>query len=145
MKKFGNIVLECMSVLLAFTIFFVMVAGAQSLLGVASLIFGFTYNSIWSMLIFFAFCGFVCVPLERTALVVPRILLEHEKLSLTKARILFVMLDTIMSTITFLLVENVMSGVSATPASIILFSFVLALLSAKKEITPPLTREEREE
>ncbi len=145
MKKIKKIALECMSFLFGLVLVIVTVAFSQTLLGVASLIFGFTYDSLWSILIFFSICRFVGFPLENFAANVPRKLLARGKLSLSKARSLFVVLDTIMSTITYGLVVNVMRSVSATPLSIVLFSFVLALLSDEKEIPAPLFIEEEPE
>lgn len=145
MKTIKKFISSSISFVICLVILFVIIVGVQFVIGGVSLIFGFTYDSVGSMIIFFLLCGFVSFPLESVAKVIPRMLLEAEVYTLNMARLLFVVLDTAFSTIVFLLVENAMTSVSATKGSIIVFSFVFALLSVKKEVKRELTMEDVQE
>ena len=79
--------------------------------------FGFRYNSVWDIILFFLISTIISLPINFIAEGLPKALLKLKKLNLYSARIIFVLLD--------------MPNVSATDISILAISFILAILSIK--------------
>ena len=91
--------------------------------------FGFTYQSVGSIIMFFVISGILAFPLELFVKAVPKVLFSHfKKINEFEAKIMFVVLDTILAMIMFLLVDYFMQSVSATPISLFVVSLVMSLL-----------------
>ena len=93
--------------------------------------FGFRYNSVWDIILFFLISTIISLPINFIAEGLPKALLKLKKLNLYSARIIFVLLDTIVTAIGMTIVDQCMPNVSATDISILVISFILAILSIK--------------
>lgn len=91
--------------------------------------FGFEYTSVKSIILFFIVVSILGFPLETLAKSLPKAMLSINKISLIKAKILFVIMDTCSTAITMKIVDNKMDDVSATNLSILVISFIFAILS----------------
>ena len=97
--------------------------------GVLMKIFGFTYQLVGSIILFFVISGILAVPVELFVKAIPKVLFSHFKIiNAFEARIMFVVLDTFLSMVMFSLVDYFMESVSATPASLFVVSLVMSLL-----------------
>ena len=93
--------------------------------------FGFRYDSVWDIIIFFLISTIISLPINFIAEGLPKALLKLKKLNLYSARIIFVLLDTIATAIGMTIVDYCMPNVSATDSSILVIAFILAILSIK--------------
>ena len=92
-------------------------------------IFGFTYQSIGSIILFFVLTGILAFPIELFVKAIPQVLFLHfKKISAFEAKVIFVVLDTSVSMIMMSAVDYFMKSVSATLASLFIVSVVMALL-----------------
>lgn len=92
-------------------------------------IFGFTYYSVGSIILFFVISGILAFPIELFVKAIPKALFLHfKKINELEAKILFVVLDTSLSMIMFSAVDYFMKSVSATPISLFVVSLVMSLL-----------------
>ena len=97
--------------------------------GALMAMFGFTYQSIGSILLFFIISGILAFPAELFVKAIPKVLfLRFKKISAAEAKILFIVLDTLLSMALFSLVDHFMKSVSTTPLSLLAVSLVLSLL-----------------
>ncbi len=93
--------------------------------------FGFRYDSVWDIIIFFLISTIISLPINFIAEGSPKALLKLKKVNLYCARIIFVLLDTIATAIGMTIVDYCMPNVSATDSSILVIAFILAILSIK--------------
>ena len=93
--------------------------------------FGFRYNSVWDIILFFLISTIISLPINFIAEGLPKALLKLKKVNLYCARIIFVLLDTIATAIGMTIVDYCMPNVSATDSSILVIAFILAILSIK--------------
>lgn len=92
-------------------------------------IFGFTYRSVGSIILFFVISSILAFPLELFVKAIPKVLFSHfKKINEFEAKLMFVVLDTFLSMIMFLVVDYFMHSVSATPAALFIVSLVMSLL-----------------
>lgn len=92
-------------------------------------IFGFTYQSVGSIILFFAISGILAFPIELFVKAIPKVLFSHfKKINAFEAKIIFIILDTSLSMIMMSLVDYYMKSVSATSISLFVVSLVMALL-----------------
>lgn len=94
---------------------------------------GFTYDSVGSVLLFFVLISVLSFPLEMLAKGFPLALLNLERISRKTARILFIILDTLSTCFIMSLADYFMDSVSATTSSIIVVSFIIALISLDRD------------
>lgn len=91
--------------------------------------FGFTYQSVGSIILFFVITGLAGFPCEILARALPMALLHMGKLSITAARVVFFLLDMTVTVFFMLLVDYFMDSVSATDLSVIVIAAMMALSS----------------
>lgn len=92
-------------------------------------IFGFTYQSVGSIVLFFAISGVLAFPIELFVKAIPKVLFSRfKKINAVEAKVMFVILDTLLSMVMFSLVDHFMKSVSATPISLFVVSLVMSLL-----------------
>ncbi len=92
-------------------------------------VFGLTYDSFTSVVIFFILTSLFGFPLELFAKALPIVLLNMNRLQLIGARTLFLFLDTLTTSTIMLIVDHYMDSVSASNSSIVVISFVMAATS----------------
>jgi len=98
--------------------------------GALMTMFGFTYQSVGSIILFFAVSGILAFPIELFVKAIPKVLFSHfKKINAFEAKVIFVVLDTTLSMIMLSLVDYYMKNVSATSVSLFVVSLVMALLS----------------
>ena len=97
--------------------------------GAVMKVFGFEYESPGSIVLFFLFTAIAGFPAETIAKAFPRALLSLEKITVRGAKVLFVILDTAVTAVSMAIVDYFMDSVTATDASILAISLILALLS----------------
>ena len=92
-------------------------------------VFGFTYQSIGSIILFFAIAGILAFPIELLVTAIPKVLFSRfKKINALEAKLMFVVLDTALSMAMLSLVDYFMKNVSATPLSLLAVSLGMALL-----------------
>lgn len=89
-------------------------------------LFGFQYESVGSIILFFITVGALGFPIEMIAKGLPNALLSLDKINIVFAKILFIFLDSIATIITMKVVDYFMESVSATDISI----FIIAVITA---------------
>lgn len=92
-------------------------------------IFGFRYESVGKIILFFLIFAIVGFPMEVFAKAFPNALLSLNRISLINAKVLYVFLDITATTIAMAVVDHFMKSVSATLLSIFVISFLFAITS----------------
>lgn len=91
-------------------------------------VFGFSYQSVGSIILFFVISGILAFPIEVFVKAIPKVLFSHfKKITATEAKVIFVILDTMLSMLMMSLVDNFMESVSATSVSLFVVSLIMAL------------------
>lgn len=110
---------------------FVAIVSVLAIFGGALMkIFGFTYQSVGSIILFFVVSGILAFPIELFVKAVPKVLFSYfKKLTAFEAKVIFIVLDTSLSMMMLSLVDYYMKSVSATSVSLFVVSLVMAMLS----------------
>ncbi len=109
------------------TVFIGMLSIIALVSGTVMKLFGFQYESISSIILFFIIATIMSFPLNLIAGALPKALYELERISKLDALILYLTFDTIATSFGLKIVDYYMSSVSATTISIVVISFLLAL------------------
>ena len=129
MEKIKTILGKLMGFLVIVGIVVAIVSVVAIFGGALMKLFGFTYQSIGSIILFFVISGILAFPIELFVMAIPKVLFSHfKKINELEAKIMFVVLDTVLSMIMFSLVDYFMKSVSATPISLFVVSLILSLL-----------------
>lgn len=99
--------------------------------GVIMHFFGFYYESVWKLMLFFILSGLVGLPLELVAKGVPKALLAFDKISAGFARGLFLILDVLSTIVSMTVVDHFMESVSVTWRSVVVIAVIIAIISVK--------------
>ena len=99
--------------------------------------FGFQYDSLPSIILFFVFTGLLGFPIEVIAMITPRALLSHHKLSLTAAKVLFTILDSASTVLVMTTVDFAMDSVKASGLAILVIAVIIAL-SSMSDVKPKI-------
>ena len=97
--------------------------------GSIMIIFGFRYESVGKIILFFLIFAIVGFPMEVFAQALPNALLSLDRISFMSAKFLFVFLDTTATTIAMVVVDHFMKSVSASLSSILVIAFLFAITS----------------
>ena len=119
--------------------FFILVAIVIAVISVIAIFagfvmrfFGFEYESVGSIILFFLLATIVSYPIGLLAEALPKVLLnEFHRGTVGQARFLFLFIDTLGTAIGLTVVDMFMDSVSATELAIFVVSFLLALPSVK--------------
>lgn len=109
------------------TIFIVALSIIALISGAIMRLFGFQYDSVGSIILFFIIATAISFPINLIAGGLPKALVELDKIGKNTAVILYLVLDTIATSIGLMIVDYCMQSVSATKISIIIISLLLAL------------------
>ncbi|MFG6393555.1 MAG: regulatory YrvL family protein [Lachnospiraceae bacterium] len=132
MKEFWHKYNERIVIFFLFGILFIIIIVITALLGgVVMKIFGFQYKSVGSIILFFLIAAILSCPLNLIAETLPKVLLSLKKLPKQSAVFLYIILDTISTSLGLSIVDYFMDNVSATDISIIIISFLLSLFGIK--------------
>lgn len=91
-------------------------------------IFGFQYESVGSIILFFIIATIMSFPLNLIASAFPKALLKLGKINWRTAFILYLVLDTVATSFGLKVVDYYMPTVSATNISIIIISLLFAFM-----------------
>lgn len=109
------------------TIFVAVLSVIALLSGVIMRLFGFRYQSIWSIILFFIIATVVSYPINLIAGGLPKALYKLKRISKNIAIILYLALDTIATCFGLMIVDYCMSTIFASDLSKLVISFILAL------------------
>ena len=90
-------------------------------------VFGFEYKSVGSMLLFFLAATVLSFPLNLFAEALPKVLLEMERIGREQALMMYLVLDIVATSFGLIILDHLMTSVSATKVSIVIISFLWAL------------------
>lgn len=124
-KKLGDFIGFIICVGVVFGIVSILALGS----GFIMKIFGFRYESVGKIILFFLIFAIVGFPMEVFAKAFPNALLSLNRISLINAKVLYVFLDITAITIAMAVVDHFMKSVSATLLSIFVISFLFAITS----------------
>lgn len=96
-------------------------------------LFGFKYNSIGSIILYFIVVTIVGFPVDIILRVFSKVLISIGQLNKNTGKILFVVLDTMGTCIVMAIVDYFMKSVSATDLAILVVSFIIAIFSIDRE------------
>ena len=129
LEKIKNIIGKSIGFLIIVGIIVAIVLVIAIFGGTLMKLFGFTYQSVGSIILFFVISGILAFPIELFVKAIPKVLFLHfKKINELEAKIMFVVLDTLLSMVMFSTVDYFMKSVSATPISLFIVSFVMSLL-----------------
>ena len=129
LEKIKNIIGKSIGFLIIVGIIVALVSVIAIFGGALMKLFGFTYQSVRSIILFFVISGILAFPIELFVKAIPKVLFSHfKKINELEAKIMFVVLDTLLSMVMFSTVDYFMKSVSATPISLFVVSFVMSLL-----------------
>ncbi|OKZ87035.1 regulatory YrvL family protein [Clostridium sp. 29_15] len=97
------------------------------LCGVIMRMFGFEYESVGSIILFFVIATIISYPFSMIAMVLPKIFLSLGKVSKQMAILFYIILDTFATFYGLRVVDYFMQSVSATDISIAIVSLIIAL------------------
>ena len=109
------------------TIFVAVLSVIALLSGVVMRLFGFRYQSIWSIILFFIIATVVSYPINLIAGGLPKALYKLKRISKNIAIILYLAVDTIATCFGLMIVDYCMSTIFASDLSKLVISFILAL------------------
>lgn len=110
------------------TIFLVVLSIIALIIGSIMKIFGFQYKSIGNIILFFIIATIMSFPLNLIAGAFPKALLKLGKINRQTAFIIYLILDTIATSLGLLVVDYYMPTLSATNISIIIISLLFAFM-----------------
>ena len=93
---------------------------------------GFEYDSIGSFILYFVIASFVSYPMNLIAGALPKALLKLKKISKQVAMFIYIVLDTVATSLEFYLVDISMSSVSSSIISIVVISLIFAVLGVNE-------------
>jgi len=129
LEKIKNIIEKSIGYLIIVGIIVTIVSTIAIFGGALMKLFGFTYQSVGSIILFFSVSGILLFPIELLVKAIPKVLFLHfKKINGLEAKIMFVVLDTLLSMVMFSTVDFFMKSVSATPISLFIVSLVMSLL-----------------
>ena len=129
LEKIKNIIGKSIGFLIIVGIIVALVSVIAIFGGALMKLFGFTYQSVGSIILFFVISGIFAFPIELFVKAIPKVLFSHfKKINELEAKIMFVVLDTLLSMVMFSTVDYFMKSVSATPISLFIVSLVMSLL-----------------
>ena len=91
--------------------------------------FGASYESLSTMILYVIFCGALGFPVQILVKALPRALLMLHRISMRRAKVLLVVLDTAALFLTMLVVDWLMSTVLVGYVILLLVALVMAVLS----------------
>lgn len=129
MKKYiGKII----AVAIVLALMIVIISVIAVLGGAVMKIFGFEYDSIWNIIVFFVIMAILSFPAGLVAEALPKVLYrEFHKLTTGQAKFLYLVLDTLVTAICMSIVDYFMDSVAATDLAILIVAVLLAIPGMK--------------
>lgn len=92
-------------------------------------LFGFSYQSVGCIVRYFILIAIIGFPLEVFAEAFPKALKSLGKMNNRRAKVLTVIIDMILTSIVMSVVDYYMKSVSASEVSILIVSFIMAVIA----------------
>lgn len=127
-KKSGN---GLLGYLLGFVVVIAVIAVTSLGGGMVMSIFGFQFESVMSVILFFLAATAVSYPLIRLLTQIPRIMCVQHLITKGAASALYVALGTLANAVSFYVFDLMMDNISATFPAILVISALLALPGVK--------------
>ena len=122
MKKFDHV-----AVLLGIGLVLAVLAAVSLVAGGVMKMFGFAYDSVGSLVLYFIFASVLSAALGQAFSALPKVLYEMGKLNRAEGIILYLVLDTLVTAVGLGVVDRWMPSVSASDRAIVAVSLLLAL------------------
>ena len=90
-------------------------------------LFGFRYESVWQLLLYFLAGAVIGLPLELFSTALPKALYAMKKVSRWQANLLYIPLDMLFTMLAFWLADRLMDSVSASGLALWVLGFWLAV------------------
>lgn len=120
-----------LAVLIVAAVIFAVIAVISLFGGSVMKIFGFEYDSLWSIILLFVIAGIVGFPLDLFSMGLPAALVSLGKADVDLATVFYVILDTLLTAASMAIADYFMDSVSASDLAVLAVSFVFALTSVK--------------
>ena len=115
------------TVLLGVGLILAVLAAVSLVAGGVMKLFGFTYDSVGSLVLYFIFASVLSAALGQAFSALPKVLYEMGKLNRAEGIILYLVLDTLVTAVGLGVVDRWMPSVSASDRAIVAVSLLLAL------------------
>ena len=115
------------TVLLGVGLILAVLAAVSLVAGGVMKLFGFTYDSVGSLVLYFIFASVLSAALGQAFSALPKVLYEMGKLNRAEGIILYLVLDTLVTAAGLGAVDRWMPSVAATDKAIVAVSLLLAL------------------
>ena len=123
-----NSTLSLLSLLICGAVFTGALSFIALISGAVMKLFGFQYEAVGSVILFFIIATVLSFPCNFISTALPKALYTLKKISRQTAQMLYLILDTASTGLGLKFVDDCMSSVSATTLSIVIISFLLAVL-----------------
>lgn len=133
MKKIlGKYAASIVAIVILVTIIIIIISALGLFSGAVMILFGFQYDSIWNVILFYIIAAIVSFPAGLVAEALPKVLYkEFHIITLRQTKIIYLVLDTICTAIGMAVVDFFMESISAPDIAILVASFILALIGVK--------------
>lgn len=129
MKKYTG---KTIAVVIVLALIIVIISIIAVLGGAVMKLFGFEYDSIWNIIVFFVIMAIISFPAGLVAEALPKVLYkEFHKLTDGQAKALYLVLDTLVTAICMSIVDYFMESVAATDLAILVVAVLLAIPGMK--------------
>ena len=115
------------TVLLGVGLILAVLAAVSLVAGGVMKLFGFTYDSVGSLVLYFIFASVLSAALGQAFSALPKVLYEMGKLNRAEGIILYLVLDTLVTAVGLGVVDRWMPSVAATDKAIVAVSLLFAL------------------
>lgn len=133
MKSFKRIVKSIAGYGLVVIVLIAIISVFAILGGSVMRFFGFKYNSVGSVILYFTIVAVVGFPLEIIIKALPKVSKLLLKIDRNIEKALFILMDTLGTGIIMAIVDYFMESVSASDLSILVISFIMSILSLEKD------------
>ena len=130
-KKFSQLIASAVAYFIIAAIILGVIAVIALLSGSVMRIFGFEYESVGDIILFFIITMIVGFPLELLAEGLPRALVSLGRAGKNDATIFYVILDTLSTAAAMAITDYFMESVTARDLSILVISLLFSLTSIK--------------
>lgn len=130
-KKFSQLIASAVAYFIIAAIILGVIAVIALLSGSVMRIFGFEYESVGDIILFFIITMIVGFPLELLAEGLPRALVSLGRAGKNDATIFYVILDTLCTAASMAIADQFMDSVTARDLSILVISLLFSLTSIK--------------
>ena len=129
MKKNGG---KVMATALILMLMIAIISIIAVLGGAIMKVFGFEYDSIWNIIVFFIIMAIISFPAGLVAEALPKVIYkEFNRLTKRQAMIMYLVLDTLVTAICMSVVDYFMESIAATDLAILIVSVLLAIPGMK--------------